>query len=327
MLSAKENYLRALSGGVPEYVPKVSEALGIQRPSILYGGRLNGAGIDIFGVEWVTEGSAIDMPIPKCSDFILKDIRKWRDVIKFPDFSHVDWESMSKKDKAKVNPELPYGAGCAAQGFFQSVMAFMGFSEGLMAIIEEPDEIKALINYLCDSYLSLADNLIKYYKPDYIHFADDIATELNPFISLGSFREIFAPVWRRYISYFKERGFIAAHHNCGRFEDFLDDVVDMGFNAWDPAQTSNDLVGIKKKYGNKLVICGGFNMREFLPHFYVSEEECRAAVKKALDELAPGGGYVFGGGLGPGITPDPISLQRAAWIMDEYEKLKYTYYL
>ena len=91
---------------------------------------------------------------------------------------------------------------------------------------------KALVNYLCDGYLSLADKFIQYYKPDFIHFADDIATERNPFVSLESFRDIFAPVWRRYISYFKDRGFLAALHDCGHFEAFLDDVVDMGFNAW-----------------------------------------------------------------------------------------------
>jgi hypothetical protein len=98
----------------------------------------------------------------------------------------------------------------------------------------------------------------------------------------------------------------------------------MGFNAWDPAQTSNDLAGIKKKYGNKLAICGGFDERAFLPHLDVTEEECRAAVKKTLDELAPGGGYVFGGGFR--LTQDPVVRQRSEWILDEYEKLKYSYY-
>ena len=91
----------------------------------------------------------------------------------------------------------------------------------------------------------------------------------------------------------------------------------------DPAQTSNDLISIKKKYGNKLMICGGFDGRAFLPHLNVTEEQCRAAVKKTLDELAPGGGYCFSG-LGP--SEDPILKQRSEWITDEYEKRKYSYY-
>ena len=328
MLSVKENYMRAMRGEVPEYVPRVGEAIGMQRPSILYGGRKDGPGKDIFGVEWIKEGSSIDALIPRNDVFILDDITKWRDVIKFPDFSYVDWETMAKKDKEKLNPDLPYGAGCTAGGFFQNVMSFMGFTEGLLALYEEPEEVKELVNYICDNCLSLADNFLKYYKPDYIYFADDIATDRSPFVSPATFHDIFEPVWRRYISYFKERGYLAAHHNCGYFEPFLDDLVDMGFNAWDPAQTSNDLVGIKKKYGNRLLICGGFDARAFLPHLDVSEEQCRTVVRETLDSLAPGGGYVFGGVLGaPGAVPDPITKQRSAWILDEYEKLKYSYYL
>ncbi|MCL2166805.1 MAG: hypothetical protein FWH49_05900 [Clostridiales bacterium] len=200
----------------------------------------------------------------------------------------------------------------------------MGFTNGLIACHEEPEEVKALLNYLCDGFLGVADKFLYYYKPDYIMFADDIAHERNPFVSLEMFRDIFEPVWRRYITFFKDKGFLAVHHNCGRFESFLDDVVDMGFNAWDPAQTSNDLVAIKKKFGNKLMICGGLESRTFLPHLDVSEEQVRGMVRKLLDDLAPGGGYAFiGGGAMDG---SPISAQRWEWVNDEFDKLKDTYY-
>ena len=325
MLSIKENYMRALSGEIPEYVPSYNSNFRI-RPSILYGERkaeFGRAGRDIFGVEWTNEGSAFEEALPKSGDYILKDIRKWRDVIKFPDFSYVNWDDMSRADFAKYNPELPINGLGAAQGFFQSVVSFMGFMEGLIACHEEPEEVKELINYLCDGYLSIADDFLKYYKPDFISFGDDIAHERNPFVSLEMFRDIFAPVWRRYIGFFKDRGYLATHHNCGHFEEFLDDVVDMGFNCWDPAQPSNDLVAIKKKYGNKLMIAGGFDPRPFLPIYDATEEQCRAAVKKLMDELAPGGGFAFSGG---GLGQDPVSKQRSEWILDEYNELKATYY-
>ena len=322
MLTVRENFLRALNGEVPEYVPRYSIFWGV-RPSIFSGDRVNGVGKDIFGVEWTSEGSAIDAALPKPDNFILDDIRHWRDVIKFPDFSHVDWAAMAKKDLANADPNLPRGGGTATGGFFQSLMNFMGFTNGLIACHEEPEEVKALLEYLCDCYLSLADDFCTHYKPDYASFGDDIAHERNPFVSLEMFQDIFAPVWRRYLKFYKDRGYRAVHHNCGKFESFLDDVVDMGFNAWDPAQTSNDLVAIKKKFGNDLLICGGFETRPFLPHIDVTEEEVRAGVKKVMDELAPGGGYAFiyGGGEG-----NPIAKQRGEWMLDEYEKLKATYY-
>ena len=322
MLSEKENFLRALNGEEPEYVPRYNIFWGA-RPSLFNGDRVNGVGKDLFGVEWTNEGSAFEASLPRNDYFILDDIRRWRDVIKFPDLSYVDWESMAKKDLKDRDPELPKGGGVAISGFFQTVMAFMGFTEGLIACYEEPEEVKELINRLCDFYLSMADNYLEYYQPNYISFADDIATERNPFVSLEMFRDLFAPVWRRYIKYFKDKGYLAAHHNCGHFEAFLDDVVDMGFNAWDPAQNSNDLTGIKKKFGNKLMICGGFDSRPFLPHIDVSEEEIRTAVKTLMDDLAPGGGYAFFGGV---MDPSPIAQERTKWIEDEYMKNRSRYY-
>ena len=322
MLNVKENFMRALSGEVPDYVPRYDIFWGV-RPSALVGQRVNGVGKDIFGVEWTSEGSSIDAALPKPGDFLLDDIRKWRDVIKFPDFSDINWEQMAAKDLAKVNPNIPRGGGTTAMGFFQGVMAFMGFSEGLVACFEEPEEVKALLNYICDGYLSLADNFLKYYKPDYISFADDIAHERGPFVSLPMFHDMFAPVWRRYIKFYKDRGYLAVHHNCGHFETFLDDVVDMGFNAWDPAQSSNDLRAIKKKFGNRLMICGALDTRPFLPHHDVTEEDCRAAVRTLFDDLAPGGGYAFFGSV---MNDSSVAKQRSAWIDDEYEKIKASYY-
>ena len=325
MLSLKENFIRALSGEMPEYVPTYNVFWRI-RPAILNGDRkaeLGGSGRDMFGVEWTNEGSAMEAALPKPGDFILEDIRDWRDVIRFPDFSYVDWDAVSRADLKNQDPEVPLGLGMVPLGFFQGLMSFMGFTEGLVACYEEPEEVKELMNFLCDGFLSVADKCLQHYKPDYIYFADDIAHERNPFVSLDMFREIFAPVWRRFIKFFIDRGCLTVHHNCGHFEEFLDDVVDMGFNCWEPAQPSNDLIGIKKKYGNKFMIAGGFDPRAFLSHMDATEEQCRAAVKKLLDELAPGGGYAFSGGL---IGEDPVSKQRTEWILDEYNKLKTTYY-
>jgi hypothetical protein len=323
MLSEKENFLRTLRGEVPEYVSRYSFFWRMQ-PSILEGERVNNVGKDPFGVEWTKEGSSIDGAMPRNDYFILDDIRKWRDVIEFPDYSGVDWEAMAKKDLKDRDPALPLGVkSCATLGFFQTVISFMGFTEGLIACLEEPDELKELVNYLCDCYLSYADKVLQYYKPDFIGFGDDIATDRAPFVSLETFRDIFAPVWRRYIKYFKDRGYLAVCHCCGRFEPFVDDLVDMGFNMWEPAQAMNDLVSIKKKQGNKLVICGGLDSKLILPYGEVTEEECRSIVKTLLDDLAPGGGYAFPG-LAGGNTP--VQQQRSVWVNDEYEKLKFSYY-
>jgi hypothetical protein len=326
VLSKKENFMRVLRGEVPEYVPEYNIFWGLNRPSV-YRERRNpdGSGFDMFGVEYVIDGSSIKAALPKPGVFILDDIRRWRDVIKMPDYSYVDWEKMAKKDIEKLDPELPRGGSAAPSGgFFQTLVAFMGFTEGLIACCSEPDEVKALMEYLADIAVDSAKKFVYYYKPDYGFLADDIAHERNPFVSLEMFRELFAPAWRRYINVFLEAGLPAMHHNCGHFEEFLDDIVDMGFNGWDPVQPSNDADAIKQKYGNKLALCGGFDPAPFLPIYDgVTEEEVRAAVKDLLDRLAPGGGYAFSGAV---MGDSPVAKERSAWILDEFEKLRYNYY-
>jgi hypothetical protein len=313
--------MRCLSGGVPEYVPHYNFFWRLQ-PSINAGERVNGVGKDPFGVEWIKEGSAIDGAIPRNDVFILTDITKWHDVIKFPDYSDVDWEALAAKDAKNWNPEYPKGLKQTTLGFFQTLMSFMGFSEGLIACFEEPEEVKALCDYLCDEYLKYADKVLQAYKPDFIGYGDDIATARAPFVSLDTFREIFAPVWRRYLAFFKERGYLVVHHNCGRCEPFMEDIVDMGVNMWEPAQAMNDLVGVKKKFGNRLVISGGFDNDLFQAFNHVTEEDCRQTVRKLMDDLAPGGGFCF---MHNGVA-DPAMKQRSEWVIDEYEKLKYKYY-
>jgi hypothetical protein len=41
-------------------------------------------------------------------------------------------------------------------------------------------------------------------------------------------------------------------HDCGKSEQFIDDWLEIGVSAWNPVQVTNDCVGIKKKYGNRL---------------------------------------------------------------------------
>ena len=162
MLTEKENLLMALRGEVPEWVPRnmypspghppASAGCG---PSFLNARRTPPGGFDIWGVEFVTTKDTGGMAIPKPGRFILDDITKWRDVIKAPDISDIDWETMAKKDLARIDRNQTAVSAMVHVGYFQSLCNFMGFNEGLMAMIEEPEEVYELFEYMSSFWVQI----------------------------------------------------------------------------------------------------------------------------------------------------------------------------
>jgi len=327
-LSDKENYLRLVNHEIPEFVPgMMSMVCGVRVPEFS-SGRDSGAMefSDMFGVPMVVEPNS--GPIPKPGHFILEDVTKWRDIIKRPAIiDEIDWEMSAKKTLDGRDPELlKVGGGSVGNGYFMMLTYFMGFDNALIACMEEPDEVKDLLSFILELNLELGKKYLYYYQPDMYSMGDDIAHERAPFVSESVFLDIFEPMWRANVTLYKEAGLPAEHHNCGAFAPFVPHMLDMGFDAWNPAQpTFNDLPGLKAQYGRGLVICGGFESNGFCALPETTEEEVRAEVRRVMDELAPGGGFAFGGHI-LGALDSEESIKRNGWIQDEYQKLKYSYY-
>ena len=337
MLTPKENYLRCLRGEVPEWVPQFTMGMPLKpgepppdmilEPGIVNEHRMRGGGRDFWGVEYVPTESTGNALIPKTSDFILEDIADWRDVIKAPDLSGVDWEMVVKKDFEfwHINRETTAVGMGIHMGYFQLLMSFMGFSNGLMAYYEDPDEVKALFEYMADFYCGIAERYIDICKPDYWFLVDDTAAWANPFISPEMYREFLLPLYDRQAKFGRDRGLPIAMHNCGKCESIIDDLVDIGVTQWNPAQTCNDLKAIKAKHGNRLVIAGGWDARGELLNDDVTYDEIYESVKKSFDDLAPGGGYCFCGGF-LGAVGDERVAEKNAMVQRAVAELDHKYY-
>ena len=333
MLSSKDNFMTVLHGGCPEWVPGYSLAdSGFGDPPIIYlmppmvaGHRKFGVGgKDVWGVEYVPTASTNGGCLPKPGQFILEDVRRWRDVIKAPDLSHTDWERVAKQHMADagVNRSVSALSVDTHIGYFQHLMAFMGFENGLCALYEEKEACKELLDYLADFYIGILEAMIDYYQPDAIALKDDTATATAPFVSLEMFREFFVPLYQRQARCARERGLPITFHNCGRCEALLPPLVEeVGVTLWEPAQTSNDLAGIKARYGNRLVIAGGWEPTGRLLEADVTDEEIEASVRDTIMTLGPGGGYCFSGGYF-GLMGDEETARKSRVVQDAYLKYR-----
>mgnify|MGYP001010080373 FL=1 len=339
-ITEKENYLMLLRGEQPYWVPNFTfgPMPGMPHPAATTGfplqflnaNRKPGGGKDIWGVNYVGSDSTSGALIPEPNNFILTDIRKWRDVIKAIDLSEIDFEQQVKNGfdelyKIGVNREDTCIELGLHFGYFQTLVSFMGFENALCAMYEEPEEVKALLSYLCDFYTTIVEKTIDLIKPDIYALCDDVATKRSPFMSPEMYRELILPFHDREAKYARDRGLPIGMHCCGQCMDLIDDWVSIGVVTWNPAQTTNDLKAVKAKYGNKLVITGGFDTEGRLVEPDCTEEEVRQAVRDVIDALAPGGGYCFCGGFVAAVGDD-VTARKNQIIMDEVYKYGSTFY-
>jgi len=321
-LSVRDNFMRLLNGEIPEYIPIYSMMWASGGVPALWGTRdPDGTMRSIWGVESVQDSGGINPPMPKTHDFILTDITKWRDVIKAPDLSDVDWEIACKKDLEAAGDLTEHVISLfSGGGFFLPLMNFMGFTNGLIAMYEEPDEVHALFTYLADYYCSILDQQFKYWGDiiDTMGISDDAATASNPFISPELYRELVKPYHARLAKYGVDRGLAINMHCCGRCEDFIEDWVEIGVTLWNPAQVDNNLDAIKAKYGNSLVLVGCWDSSGPVGWPDAPEEFVKEEVRKTINRYGKGGGFMFYGSA-YGTPGEDAGENKKRWMTEAYE--------
>lgn len=319
----KENMLKMLRGEQPDWVPLHLDANAWLSTGITgYYYYMQENKVDMFGVEWVSDDAG---EMPKPDRKMLDDITKWREFVSFPDLSKIDFEEMAKadleyRDPTKLAMYCPYASGGQ---LFIPLMNMMGFEEGLCALIEEPEACHEMFTAATDIFEEIMRRQIPVYKPELIYLIDDLCSSTSPFISMDIFEEMFAPYYQRLINVAKEFNTPVIWHMCGKGDPIINRIAEMGVRMWEVAEPSNDLLALKKKYGNDFILVGGWDAPGIISKADVTEEYVRQSVRDAIDQLAPGGGYVF---WSSGTLFGEKDVQVAAWAEDEARKYGHQFY-
>ena len=310
-LTPKENYLLMMSGEIPEYVPSYIEPYMHHVPDELLTPNMapNGPIITSLGVKYVGSADFNNGAMPEPGFIVLDDITKWRDVVKTPDLTGRDWEGYYKKQIENVDRNnlcvIPGGGD-----YFLTLVSLMGFESALMAMYEEPEEVYELFEYISAFYIQVLKQQIHYLKPDIYTLMDDDAAYKAPFFSLEMHRKLIRPFQQRHCDLLLEAGAYLDRHDCGKCEQYIEDWLEMGIRSWNPAQISNDLKGIKKKYGNRLVLCGCWDSQGELGSKFVDEKVLKDAMAEYVDTFAPGGGFAFNAMVGGPATDELAQAKR-----------------
>jgi len=131
---------------------------------------------------------------------------------------------------------------------------------------------------------------------DVLRFGDDLGTDNGPFMAPATYRRLFKPRHAALCDYVhRHSGMKTFLHSCGSIYRLLPDLVEAGYDVINPVQTAcRDMEPerLKREFGKAVTFWGGgCDTRRVLNRG--TPQEVRDHVRRRIDILAPGGGFVF----------------------------------
>jgi uroporphyrinogen decarboxylase len=173
----------------------------------------------------------------------------------------------------------------------------------------EPERAESFLDALVEHHLAALKRFLAAVGDsiDIIVFGDDLGMQTGPQISPQMYRRFFKPRHRLMWETAKKlapagRGGEPGRppvrvmlHSCGGIRELLPDLIDAGLEAVNPVQIpceGMEAGGLKRDFGKDIVLWGGgcdtqTVLRSGTPR------EVRDHVRRQVDILAPGGGFVF----------------------------------
>ncbi len=126
--------------------------------------------------------------------------------------------------------------------------------------------------------------------------ADDMAGQNDMLISPRMYRKIVKPRHKKLFDFIKSRSRAKVFfHSCGSVRKVIPDFIEAGVDALNPVQvsaTGMDSAELKREYGKDITFWGGaVDTQHVLGKGSV--QDVVDDVRRRIDDLAPGGGFVF----------------------------------
>jgi uroporphyrinogen decarboxylase len=184
-------------------------------------------------------------------------------------------------------------------GIFEMAQRIVGMQE--LLIMMATDE--ALAGVLFDKLLELKLSFWEMALPalgdlvDVVTYADDYGTQQSQLISPAMFRQQLKPRVKTLFEHIKR---LAPHtkqffHSCGNVRPLIPDYIEIGTEILNPVHMrakGMDPAALKHDFGQDIAFWGGgIDTQDVLPHG--SAQDVKDDVRRNIEALAPGGGYVF----------------------------------
>jgi uroporphyrinogen decarboxylase len=184
-------------------------------------------------------------------------------------------------------------------GLFEMAQRMVGMEPCLIMMASDPKLAGTLLDKMLELKLAfwemalpdLADAV------DVVAEFDDYGTQTSQLISPRMFRRQLKPRLKTLFHRIQQLAPDAKlfFHSCGNVRPIIPDLIEIGVEILNPVHvraTGMEPVALKRDFGGALAFWGGgVDTQGVLPHG--TPQEVRDDVKRNVEALAPGGGYVF----------------------------------
>lgn len=180
---------------------------------------------------------------------------------------------------------------------FERAFSMQGMDTFLLNMAMYPDFATALLAKITEKCKEMMEVFLRETGEylDIIKIGDDLGTQESLMISPKMYRQMVKPFHADLIAFTKERTDAKVFfHTDGDVFNLIEDFIEIGVDILNPIQTSagrmSNLEGLKQTYGDRITFCGAIDTHHILPNG--TPEEVQQEVKRVIDILGPGGGYL-----------------------------------
>jgi uroporphyrinogen decarboxylase len=233
------------------------------------------------------------------------------------------WEALRAQTqalRASTDRALMVVVGC---NLFEWGTFLRRIDNFLMDLVVDTANVERLLDALLELHFETLDHVFESVGDlvDIVRFGDDLGMDNGPLMSPDTYRAIFKPRHAALNAYVHERSPMKTFlHSCGSLYELLPDIIETGVDILNPVQiTARDMepAKLKAEFGDAITFWGGgADTRVVLPRG--TPDEVRDHVRRNIETLAPGGGFVFATAhnMLPDIPPENIEAMFEA--IDEY---------
>jgi uroporphyrinogen-III decarboxylase len=164
----------------------------------------------------------------------------------------------------------------------------MGIENFSLQLYDNPEFVFKVMD-LFVSWAEKAISRINQLGFDFLIVPEDLAWKQGPMFSPKIFREAFLPRMKRVTEKIQIPWI---YHSDGNLMPILDDLLSLGMSGLANIEpNAMDIGALKRNYGGRICLMGNIDL-----HYTLTQgtpEETEAEVKKRIEEIGPGGGYIL----------------------------------